>query len=84
VLKKTPLKPHQTECWCIRPKENAAFVATMEDVREVEVMDNLNTHTIASLYQSFAAEEAFEIAQKPEIHYTPKHGSLTPNSAQFR
>jgi hypothetical protein len=35
VLKKTPLKPHQKECRCIPPKENAAFVANMEDVLEV-------------------------------------------------
>jgi hypothetical protein len=41
----------------------------------VLVMDNLNTHTISSLYETFPAEEAFEIAQKLEIHYTPKHGS---------
>jgi len=39
------------------------------------VMDNLNTHTIASLYKAFSPEEAFRIAQKFEIHYTPKHGS---------
>lgn len=39
------------------------------------VMDNLNTHTIASLYKAFVPEEAFRIAQKLEIHYTPKHGS---------
>jgi hypothetical protein len=41
----------------------------------VLVMDNLNTHTISSLYQAFPAEEAFTIARKLEIHYTPKHGS---------
>jgi transposase len=35
VLKKTPLKPHQQKCWCVPPKENAAFVANMEDVLEV-------------------------------------------------
>jgi len=39
------------------------------------VMDNLNTHTIASLYETFEAEEAFRLAQRLEIHYTPKHGS---------
>jgi hypothetical protein len=53
--------------------------ARVEEYPEAEkvvlVMDNLNTHTISSLYQSFPAEEAFEIAQKLEIHYTPKHGS---------
>lgn len=39
------------------------------------VMDNLNTHKSASLYLTFAPEEALRIAQKLEIHYTPKHGS---------
>ncbi len=39
------------------------------------VMDNLNTHTKASLYQAFTPEEAKRIADKLEIHYTPKHGS---------
>jgi hypothetical protein len=46
-----------------------------EAEKVVLVMDNLNTHTISSLYQSYPAEEAFEIAQKLEIHDTPKHGS---------
>lgn len=41
----------------------------------VLVMDNLNTHTIASLYKVFSPEEAFRLSQKLEIHYTPKHGS---------
>ena len=41
----------------------------------VLVMDNLNTHTIASLYKTFTPEEAFRLSQKLEIHYTPKHGS---------
>lgn len=39
------------------------------------VMDNLNTHTPASLYEAFPAEEARRLAQRLEIHYTPKHGS---------
>lgn len=41
----------------------------------IVVMDNLNTHNTASLYKAFAPEEAFRIAQKLEIHFTPKHGS---------
>jgi hypothetical protein len=41
----------------------------------VLVMDNLNTHTLSSLYETFPAKEAYEIAQKLEIHHTPKHGS---------
>jgi hypothetical protein len=39
------------------------------------VMDNLNTHTTASLYEAFPPEEARRLAQRLEIHYTPKHGS---------
>ena len=38
-------------------------------------MDNLNTHTIASLYQAFDPATAFALAQRLEIHHTPKHGS---------
>ena len=41
----------------------------------VLVMDNLNTHTVASLYKAFPPAEAYRLAQKLEIHYTPKHGS---------
>jgi hypothetical protein len=41
----------------------------------VLVMDNLNTHGIASLYEAFEPEEAFALAQRLEIHHTPKHGS---------
>jgi hypothetical protein len=41
----------------------------------VLVMDNLNTHTPASLYEAFDPEEARRLAEKLEIHYTPKHGS---------
>jgi transposase len=39
------------------------------------VMDNLNTHNVASMYETFAAEEARRLGDKLEIHYTPKHGS---------
>ena len=41
----------------------------------VLVMDNLNTHTIASLYEAFEPAMARRLAEKLEIHYTPKHGS---------
>jgi len=41
----------------------------------VLVMDNLNTHAVASLYKAFQPAEARKIAKKLEIHYTPKHGS---------
>jgi transposase len=39
------------------------------------VMDNLNTHTKASLYERFEPAEARRILKKLEFHYTPKHGS---------
>ena len=41
----------------------------------VLVEDNLNTHSIGSLYEAFPAEEARRLAEKLELHYTPKHGS---------
>lgn len=39
------------------------------------VLDNLNTHTPAALYQTFLPQEALRILSKLEFHYTPKHGS---------
>ena len=39
------------------------------------VMDNLNTHSPASLYKAFEPKEARRILNKLEFHYTPKHGS---------
>ena len=60
----------------------AHFVRDLVDApryREAEVIvlvqDQLNTHTPASLYEAFEPAEAKRIADKLEIHYTPKHGS---------
>ena len=39
------------------------------------VLDNLNTHWMASLYETFPAAEARHIAKRLEFHHTPKHGS---------
>jgi len=39
------------------------------------VQDNLNTHRLANLYLAFPAAEARRLAQRFEVHYTPKHGS---------
>ena len=169
VLVKNDLRPHLSEYWCIPPKDDAEFVANMEDVLDVYeqpydpeyplwcmdekpyqildearnplpmrkgdiakidaeyvrngtvsifcfiqphsgkiihaveptrtavdwaekikylvdeiepdakkiilVMDNLNTHSIASLYKAFPPAEARRIAKRLEVHYTPKHGS---------
>ena len=62
-------------------KDWAHFIKTMIDERYPQaekirlVMDNLNTHNAASLYETFEPEEALRLARKLEIHYTPKHGS---------
>ena len=40
------------------------------------VLDNLNTHKLGSLYEAFEPCEARRIAQRPEFHYTPTHGSM--------
>lgn len=59
----------------------AACVKELVDIhyptaeRIVLVMDQLNTHSPASLYEAFAPAEAKRIAAKLEIHHTPKHGS---------
>ena len=46
-----------------------------EAERIVLLMDNLNTHTPASLYEAFPPQEARRLLEKLEIHHTPKHGS---------
>ena len=62
-------------------KDWALFIKGMLDERYPQatkvrlVMDNLNTHSAASLYEAFAPEEARRLARRLEIHYTPKHGS---------
>lgn len=49
------------------------FFPDAETIRVV--LDNLNTHTPAALYETFPPEEARRILRKLEFHYTPKHGS---------
>lgn len=59
----------------------AQFIRELVDVQYphaekiVLVMDNLNTHTPSSFYQTFEPAEARRLLQKLEIHYTPVHGS---------
>jgi hypothetical protein len=43
--------------------------------RVVLVLDNLNTHTTGSLYEAFEPAKAHALAQRLEIHHTPRHGS---------
>ncbi len=64
-----------------RRLEWAAFVRSLLDgrykdaERVVLVMDQLNTHSAASLYEAFGPAEAERLADRLEIHHTPKHGS---------
>lgn len=64
-----------------KKKDWAYFMRDLVDLhyRDAEkiilVMDNLNTHHKSSLYHAFSPEEAKRIADKLEIHFTPKHGS---------
>jgi hypothetical protein len=44
-------------------------------IRVLLVLDNLNTHCLSSLYEVFKPKEARRLAERLEIHYTPKHGS---------
>lgn len=62
-------------------RDFAAAIRELVDVqfpaadKLVLVMDNLNTHTAASLYEAFPPAEAKRLWDRLEVHYTPKHGS---------
>jgi DDE superfamily endonuclease len=56
----------------LRPLADEIYPAA-ESIRVVQ--DNLNTHTLASLYEVYPPAEARRIASRFEVHYTPKHGS---------
>jgi len=62
-------------------KDWAVYIKQMPDERYSKaikvrlVMDNLNTHNIASLYETFEPREARRLSERLDIHYTPKHGS---------
>lgn len=55
--------------------QELADVHYPDAARIVLVMDQLNTHSPASLYEAFPPAEAKRLADKLEVHYTPKHGS---------
>jgi hypothetical protein len=57
---------------CVRAMVDVHY---SEAEKVVLVLDQLNTHTVASLYEAFPPAEAKRIAGRLEIHHTPKHGS---------
>ena len=64
-----------------RRTDRAGFIRSLlegryrEAERVVLIMDQLNTHSPASFYEAFPPEEAKRLAERIEIHHTPKHGS---------
>ncbi len=69
------MSAHRTKADWARAVKELVDVRHPEAERIVLVLDNLNTHTPASLYEAFAPAEAKRLAAKLEIHHTPKHGS---------
>jgi DDE superfamily endonuclease len=66
---------HRTKCdWAYQVRD-LVDCRYPDAERIVLVMDNLNVHTPASLYDAFPPAEAKRLTDKLEIHYTPKHGS---------
>ncbi len=59
------------------------FARVLKDLADIHfperdivlVMDNLNTHKLSSLYETFVPEEASRLAGRFKVHHTPKHGS---------
>ena len=68
-------QPQRTRTDWAHQTERLLTVDYPDAEKVVLVMDNLNTHTIGSLYEAFDPAKAFALAQRLEIHHTPKHGS---------
>ena len=68
-------RPHRTRQDFAQEIDLLLNVDYPDAEKVVLVVDNLNTHTIGSLYATFPPAKAFALAQRLEIHYTPKHGS---------
>ena len=71
-VKVTAQRTRKDFALCVRDLVDVHYPAAEKIVL---VMDNLNTHTPGSLYEAFTPQEAKRLADKLEIHYTPKHGS---------
>ncbi|WP_208949302.1 IS630 family transposase [Streptomyces violaceusniger] len=68
-------QPRRTKVDWARQVERLLTLDYPDAAKVVLVMDNLNTHTTGSLYEAFGPAKAFTLAQRLEIHHTPKHGS---------
>ena len=68
-------QPQRTRADWARQVQRLLTVDYPDAEKVVLVMDNLNTHNTTSLYEAFDPPTAFALAQRLEIHHTPKHGS---------
>jgi hypothetical protein len=68
----------------LKTRKKGDFALLMHEISEkyypdvekiILVADNLNTHNMVSFYETFSPHIAYQLAQKFEFHYTPKHGS---------
>ncbi|GBC94274.1 hypothetical protein HRbin16_00055 [bacterium HR16] len=69
------VRSRRTACDWAEVMQQIADELYPEAERIVMVMDNLNTHDVASLYKRFVPSEAWRLRQRFEIHHTPVHGS---------
>ena len=72
-VKVTPHRGNSDFAECMRDLVDDSYYSEADVIRVV--LDNLNTHRPAALYQALPPEEARRILRKVEFHYTPKHGS---------
>ena len=68
-------RPQRTRIDWAREVDHLLNVDYPDAERAVVVMDNQNTHTLGSLYEAFEPAKARALAERLEIHYTPRHGS---------
>jgi len=66
---------HRTRIDFAHAMKDLVDVHYPDAIKVILVVDNLNTHSPASLYAAFDAVEAKRISDRLEFHYTPKHGS---------
>ena len=71
----TQVSAHRTKKdWALRIQE--LLEVQYPNAQKIRlVMDNLNTHALSSLYETFPPQIALALAKRLEIHFTPKHGS---------
>lgn len=68
-------RPRRTRIDWAHELEHLLTVDYPKAEKVVLVIDNLNTHTLGSLYEAFNPAKARSLAKRLEIHHTPKHGS---------